>query len=282
MSEERVITELKPNPNNPRQAIREDPTFDELLASIEANGIIQPLLINEANKILAGHRRYFAAQILGIERVPVHVLKGLEAPHLIPLIENLQRLDLGVIEAADYFLKCHRDHEMALSAIAAATGISLNTVSNYIKLAQGPSEVRERIERDEIPLNAAFELLRHDESFIKEVIQEPRLTKQIVRDRAQACGATARREIDRPRAALSSFVVPKACPTGRGAHLEYAISAIRELLAAAPDDAFRTRYQRWINVMEDDLADLASMGISTSFRGAVDNFQRQPKPQPTR
>jgi ParB/RepB/Spo0J family partition protein len=253
--------------------VREDLAFEELLASIKAQGIIQPLLIDETNKILAGHRRYFAAQIVGLDRVPIHVLKHHKAPHLIPLIENLQRLDLGVLEAADYFLKCQQEHEMSIVAISEATGISTSTIGNYIKLATGPKEVRDRIERDEIPLNAAFELLRHDSEFIKEIIKTPRLTKEIVREKAQA------RCVDQPRPAPLPILARTGCPAEQRPHLEYAISAVRELLAASPNDDFATRYKRWIRVMEDDLADLeAKQDRPQTFRGVVAAFQRQAKP----
>lgn len=270
------IEAVWPNDDNPRTDIRSDPSFDGLVASIRSKGIITPLLVAEDGMILAGHRRYEAALVIGLGRVPVRVLKDKTTHHLIPLIENLQRSDLGVLEAADYFLKCNQDYGMSIAAICEATGIGNSTVAKYLKLAQGPREVRQRIERDEIPLNAAFELLRHDDEFIKEVIKTPRLTKEIVRARA------SERDEHKPRSAPPIFTVSIGCPTERKAHLEYAIKAVRELLAAAPDDVFATRYKRWITVMEDDLADEEAKQESTTFRGSVDAFQRQPKDRKAR
>jgi ParB/RepB/Spo0J family partition protein len=180
-----LLTELVPNPENPRRDIVGDPDFAGLVASIRSEGIIQPILIDEDNIILAGHRRWEAARLLGLSSIPVRVLRNQDAPWLVPLIENLQRSDLAVLEAADYFLKCHRKYEMSISEIAEATGISTTTITKYIKLAEAPLVVRERVDKDEIPLNAAFELLRHDADFIQEVISEPLLTREIVRERAQ-------------------------------------------------------------------------------------------------
>lgn len=185
MTDNRIsLDELVPNPENPRRDIVGDPEFAGLVASIRSEGIIQPILVDEDNVILAGHRRWEAARLLGLSSVPVRVLRNQDAPWLVPLIENLQRSDLAVLEAADYFLKCHRKYEMSISEIAEATGISATTVTKYIKLAEAPLAVRERVDKDEIPLNAAFELLRHDAEFIQEVIAEPLLTREIVRERA--------------------------------------------------------------------------------------------------
>ncbi|HEX2879874.1 MAG TPA: ParB/RepB/Spo0J family partition protein [Polyangiaceae bacterium] len=266
------IDAVWPNDDNPRSEVGTDPAFEGLVASIRSQGIIQPLLIAEDGMILAGHRRYEAALALGLGRVPVRVLRNRESHHLIPLVENLQRADLGVLETADYFLKCNRDYGMSVAAICEATGVSNSTVCKYLKLAEAPKEVRERIERDEIPLNAAFELLRHDHEFINEVIKTPRLTKQIVRERANE------RDENKPRPAPPMVPFRAGCPTERKAHLEYAIRAIGELLAASPDDVFSVRYKRWITVMEDDLADEENKQEAPStFRGSVDAFQRQPK-----
>lgn len=184
------VDELVPNPENPRRNIIGDPEFAGLVASIRSEGMIQPILIDEDNIILAGHRRWEAARLLGLSSVPVRVLRNQDAPWLVPLIENLQRSDLAVLEAADYFLKCHRKYEMSISEIAEATGISATTITKYIKLADAPLAVRERVDKDEIPLNAAFELLRHDAEFIQEVITEPLLTREIVRERAEQRATT--------------------------------------------------------------------------------------------
>lgn len=77
---------------------------------------------------------------------------------------------------------------------------------------------------------------------------------------------------DLPRAPL--LAAPRVCPKDPTPHIKHAISVVRELLAAAPDDAFATRYKRWLNIMEDDLHDAPD--ITDSFRGSVDHFQRQP------
>ena len=69
--------------------------------------------------------------------------------------------------------------------------IGESTIRKYIKLAEAPVELKERIERDEIPLGAAFELFRHYDGFISEVVTTPKLTKEIVRQRAKSIITTS-------------------------------------------------------------------------------------------
>lgn len=270
---ERLTTSLWANPNNPRRDIKGDPGFPGLVASIRSQGILQPLLIKNDGMIWAGHRRHVAALVIGLERVPVIILDDQNNRVLVPLIENLQRSNLDVLEVAEYLKQCSRDHGMTLIEISEVTGISTSTIGKYIKLAEAPLELRERIDRDEIPLNAAFELLRHDEAFIKEVITTPRLTRKIVRERAEKPSVV-------PEQRPTQSVVERSqyCPKERYAHLRYALTVVEELLRAAPDEAFASRYNRWIDVMKSDIED-DRVEVAPTFRGAVNSFQRQPLPK---
>lgn len=185
MPEEKPITEIYPNPNNPRRPFREESDFTGLVASIENQGIIQPLLINREGMILAGHRRYAAALELGLQSVPVRVLPQSVNQALVPLVENLQRSDLSILEIADYLFVCQQEHGLSLQHLADMVGISRGTIKNYIKLALAPKELRDRIDRDDITLGAAFAMLTHGDQFIREVINEPGLTRGAVRERAK-------------------------------------------------------------------------------------------------
>jgi ParB/RepB/Spo0J family partition protein len=270
-SHEWPIEAVHPNPRNPRHSIVNDPEFLGLVASIRSEGILQPLLINKEGLILAGHRRYEAALEIGLTKVPVKVLPDKNNHALVPLIENLQRKNLLAMEVADYLLECREVHRMNIPEMSAITGISVTTIGEYLKLAKAPEEIRGRLERDEITKCVALALCNRDEGFVKEVIDTPGLTRDIVR-------AKARERTRQPstRVGVANSFAPKTtCPTERKAHLEYAIAAVRQLLAASPDDAFAVRYKRWIVTMEDDLADLEDRTEQT-FRGAVNLFQRQP------
>jgi ParB/RepB/Spo0J family partition protein len=271
LSQDWPMEAIHPNDRNPRRDVGNDPDFLGLVASIKSQGIIQPLLINRDGLILAGHRRYAAALELNLQRIPVRVLPEKNNHTLVPLIENLQRANLAVMEIADYMLECRNDHGVTSAAIAEITGISETTIGQYIKLAQAPAELRERVERDDITLGAALAMLPHGEAFIREVIQEPHLTRDIVRDRAREYRTFSKPIV--PRTTETS----RRCPPELKPHLEWAIQAVRDMLESAPNDDFKVRYQRWLRVLEDDLADLGGDAVEPSFAGAIASFQRSPQ-----
>lgn len=266
---EREIKAVWPNPGNPRKDIKADPSFPGLVESIRNQGILQPLLVNRYGCILAGHRRYEAALELGLATVPVVELDDEHNHVLIPIIDNLQRTDLPLLTVAEYLKEC-KDQGLTLVDMEAVTGISASTISKYIRLANAPQEVKDRVANDEIPLGAAIELLRHDDAFVHEVIAEPRLTKEIVRKRARSLRAPREADDQRPT------VHTARCSIDKTAHLQYARNVIRELLQAAPDEAFKIRYARWLQLIETDLADTTPKNQEHTFRGAVNEFMREP------
>lgn len=180
---ERRLSELRPNPNNPRKQIR-DEGFPELVASIRVQGVLQPLLITEDGLILAGHRRYEAAKEAGLETVPIHIFTAIEGEdyELISLVENLLRSDLKPLEVGRYLISFRERYDMTVPEISGVTGISAVTIYKYLKLMKGPSEIREMLAEDKIALGTAMELTRHEPEFIAKVIKQPNLTKQEVRN----------------------------------------------------------------------------------------------------
>jgi ParB family transcriptional regulator, chromosome partitioning protein len=192
MNDEWPIEQLQPNPNNPRRGITEDPSFDGLVSSIQDQGILQPLLINDDGMILAGHRRYEAALRIGLKHVPVRRLPSRHNHQLVPLIENLQRSNLSVLDVADYLFRCREEFKMTIPMIAQVTGIGTTTISQYLKLVMAPKELRERLERDDITLGAAVAMLSHGERFIHEVVRETNLTRNVVREKAKTFEDRAR------------------------------------------------------------------------------------------
>lgn len=270
-SQDWPIEAIYPNHRNPRRNFRSDPAFPGLLASIKSQGIIQPLLINKDGMILAGHRRYAAALDLGIQRVPVRVISDNKNHALVPLIENLQRADLAVLEVADYLVQC-QELGMMIPEMEEIVGISDTTIRQYLKLAQGPKEIRERVERDDITLGAAIELLNKSPEFIQDALQQPNLTRRMVQQRFQSYRGKSPRALP-----VRAVDVSRRCPSEIRPHLEYAIGVVREMLEASPNDDFSVRYRRWLRVLEDDLADLSADRIEQSFAGSVSAFQRQPQ-----
>ena len=136
---------LTPNPRQPRQQI-EETALEELAQSIRSHGVIQPILVRrvgDRNEIVAGERRWRAAQRAGLLKVPV-VYRDVPDERLleIALIENIQREDLNPIEEAQAYRRLVDELQMSQESIATAVGKDRATVSNYMRLLKLPAEVR--------------------------------------------------------------------------------------------------------------------------------------------
>ena len=153
---------LKPNPFQPRRAI-EDSELDELASSIKEHGVIQPILVRKKGKsweIVAGERRWRAAQLAGLKEIPVHEMKLSDSQVMeLALVENLQREDLSSMEIAhgiqELITKLSLTHEEAAKKI----GISRAAVTNKLRLLQLPKEVTLMLESGSISEGHARALL---------------------------------------------------------------------------------------------------------------------------
>lgn len=143
--EERVhkilIEDIKPDPNQPRKSF-DKVAIDELASSIKTHGILQPLVVIESDDgyvIVAGERRYRAAQSAGLTHLPVLVrsLEELERLEL-SLIENVQRVDLSPLEQARSIARLNEQFSMTHHDIAKRLGKAHTTVVNITRLLQLP------------------------------------------------------------------------------------------------------------------------------------------------
>ena len=139
---------LSPNEEQPRVQM-DDAKLDELTQSIRANGIIQPILVRRngnAYRIIAGERRWRAAQRAGLLRVPVvvrDVPPGSEQQLLeLALVENIQRENLNPVDEALAYQRLADNYELTQDQIAAAVGKDRSSVANYVRLLKLPEEVR--------------------------------------------------------------------------------------------------------------------------------------------
>jgi ParB family chromosome partitioning protein len=136
---------LTPNPSQPR--VQWDETrLDELAQSIRSHGIIQPILVRIVSgrtEIVAGERRWRAAQRAGLLKVPV-VYRDIADDKMleVALIENIQREDLNPIEEAQAYRRLTDELHLSQEAISAAVGKDRATISNYMRLLRLPAEVR--------------------------------------------------------------------------------------------------------------------------------------------
>jgi len=136
---------LAPNPRQPRGQM-DDAKLDELAQSIRSHGVIQPILVRRAGdrtEIVAGERRWRAAQRAGLLKVPV-VYRDVADEHLleVALIENIQREDLNPIEEAQAYRRLTEEFHLSQETIAAGVGKDRATVANYMRLLKLPAEVR--------------------------------------------------------------------------------------------------------------------------------------------
>jgi len=144
------IEEVHPNREQPRRRFDET-TLEELAASIRELGVLEPILVRKRKKggfeIIAGERRWRAAQRAGLKDVPVFV-RELSARESFEaaLVENLQREDLNPIETAHAFQRLIEEHGYTQETVAARVGKDRSTVANAMRLLKLPAMVVELVE----------------------------------------------------------------------------------------------------------------------------------------
>jgi ParB family chromosome partitioning protein len=159
------IDRLAPNDFQPRAHV-DDRRLRELAESIKANGIIQPIVVRRDGdrfQIIAGERRWRAARMAGLERVPVvvrDVAPG-QAQSLLEmaLIENIQREDLNPIDEALAYQRLSDEFHMKQEDIAAAVGKDRASIANYVRLLKLPDEVRAEVASGRLSMGHARALL---------------------------------------------------------------------------------------------------------------------------
>ena len=158
------IEKISPNPYQPRMTI-DTSELMEISDSIREHGVIQPLIITEADKpgsyyIIAGERRYRASKLAGLKFIPV-VIKDTSPQEMLELalIENIQREDLNSLEEATSFKQLQDEFGLTQTAIAKKMGISRVAVTNKIRLLNLPEKVQEYVLTGELSEGHARALL---------------------------------------------------------------------------------------------------------------------------
>ena len=153
---------LTPNPRQPRTYI-EEAQLEELAQSIRTHGVLQPVLVRRIDsrfEIVAGERRWRAAQRAGLLKVPV-VVRDVPDDQLlqVALIENIQRENLNAIEEAQAYRRLADEANLSQEEIAAAVGKDRATIANYIRLLRLPAEVRNDLASGSLTMGHARALL---------------------------------------------------------------------------------------------------------------------------
>ncbi len=159
------IDRLTPNTFQPRGQF-DDARLDDLAKSIKSNGVIQPIVVRKVGDqfhIIAGERRWRAAQMAGLTRVPVVVKDvpagGEQSVLEMALIENIQRENLNPIDEALAYRRLADEFQLTQEQIAASVGKDRATVANFIRLLRLPDEVRADVAAGSLSMGHARALL---------------------------------------------------------------------------------------------------------------------------
>nr|WP_320114615.1 ParB/RepB/Spo0J family partition protein [uncultured Desulfuromonas sp.] len=159
------IEDLKPHHSQPRKTFN-DEKMEELVASIKEKGVIQPLVVRRVDdfyQIIAGERRWRAAQKAGLTEVPVTIQDVSEDWALeIALIENIQREDLNAIEEAEAYKHLIENFDLAQEDVAKRVGKSRSAVTNSLRLLRLPESIREDVLEQKLTMGHARCLLSLD------------------------------------------------------------------------------------------------------------------------
>ncbi|MBE3130204.1 MAG: ParB/RepB/Spo0J family partition protein [Spirochaetes bacterium] len=149
-----ALSTLRPNPSQPRKDFA-DARLRELADSIRQKGVLQPILVEAGPDgrytIIAGERRFRAAKLAGLEKIPVIVGRfGADEKLEIALIENVQREDLTPIEEAQAYRRLMDMAALSQEQVAAKVGKDRSTIANSLRLLKLPEEMQQAIARGEM------------------------------------------------------------------------------------------------------------------------------------
>jgi ParB family chromosome partitioning protein len=159
------IESVERNPDQPRKRF-DEARLEELAASIREHGVVEPILVRREGtkyRIVAGERRWRAAQRAGLHEVPAILREATDRQAFeLALVENLQRADLNAIEEAEAFEVLATDHGLTQEQIASRVGKERSTVANALRLLKLPLEVRDAVRGGQLDMGHARALLGLD------------------------------------------------------------------------------------------------------------------------
>ncbi|MCK4503654.1 MAG: ParB/RepB/Spo0J family partition protein [Desulfuromonadales bacterium] len=252
------LEELRPHSAQPRKSFDDD-KMAELVASITEKGVIQPLVVRRLSdhyQIIAGERRWRAAQKAGLEQVPVVIQDVSEDSALeIALIENIQREDLKPLEEADAYRYLMDNFDLNQEEVAKRVGKNRSTVANAVRLLRLPETIKNDLAENRLSMGHARALLalEQEEDILeagREIIRKKlsvRETEKLIKKIKALFGTkelrqTTEKKIDPNTLALENNLCQqlgakvKLLPKGNGGRIEISyydqneLSRILELL----------------------------------------------------
>ncbi|MBL8906423.1 MAG: ParB/RepB/Spo0J family partition protein [Rhizobiales bacterium] len=219
---------VRPNPNNPRHHF-DDETIEELAVSIRAKGLLQPLMVRQREaghyEIVAGERRWRAAQRAGIHEVPAIVRELSDGEALeIALIENIQRADLNPLEEARGYAQLMNEFAYTQQQLADSLGKSRSHIANTLRLLNLPESVRAHIEAGRLTAGHARTLVAADDpaSLAARIIEmglNVRQAEELTRD-----VSTAKRKTPKPKPEKSPDIKALEAQLGESLGLQVSIA----------------------------------------------------------
>ena len=158
------VDRISPNPFQPRKTFNEA-SIEELAASVREHGIVQPLVVTRVGtdkyRLIAGERRFRAAQRAGLATVPVVIKELAQEGDLLQLalIENIQREDLNPIEEAIAYGQLHQEFGLTQEEISKRVGKERSTVANFLRLLRLPDSVKKLLAAGQLSMGHARALL---------------------------------------------------------------------------------------------------------------------------
>jgi len=207
---------VRPNKCQPRKHFAAD-KLEELAASIREQGIIQPLVVTKKDnyyEIIAGERRWRAAQKAGLREVPVVIREASDNAALeLALIENIQRQDLNAIEEAHAYRSLVEQFAISQEDVAKRVGKNRTTVTNSLRLLRLPEDVQQDIIEERLSMGHARALLALErpeliEKARHEILRRQlsvRATEDLVRKLKQNPNPVANKRLQQPDLLLSSL-----------------------------------------------------------------------------
>jgi len=156
------IVDITPNPFQPRKTWN-DNQLQELAGSIKENGILQPIIVRQNGtkyEIVAGERRFRAAHIAGLQKIPAMIRKTDDSEMLaLAIVENIHRADLNPIEKAKAYQDFMETFGLTQEQAAQKLGQDRSVVANYIRLLNLPSEVKQMLVEGSLDMGHARAIL---------------------------------------------------------------------------------------------------------------------------
>lgn len=205
------VTRIKPNPEQPRTRF-EDKALNDLADSIAANGIVQPIVVrstgDDSYQIVAGERRWRAAQRAGLKKVPV-VFKEIEDDKVleIALIENIQRQDLNPIEEAAAYRKLIDSIGLTQEQVSERVGKERSLIATSLRLLKLPPEVQQLVEEGKLSAGHGRALLLTEDKAIQIRMARAIIEKQMSVREAER---TIKRESERSSVSVAKKAVSVA------------------------------------------------------------------------